>query len=62
MGNEYYPLFANDRGGMIFVGRVPAEEAKAFEKRLYEKTKPLIEENNRWAIASLEKAMTTVLR
>ena len=62
MGNEYYPLFADDRGGMIFVGRVPAEEAKAFEKRLYEKTKPLIEENNRWATASLEKAMTTVLR
>ena len=62
MGNEYYPLFMEDTGRMIFVGKVSAEETRNFERRLYEKTKHLIEENDEWARSSLEKAMTTVLR
>ena len=59
---EYYPLFADGAGRMIFVGKVPVDEAKNFERRLYEKTKHLVEENDEWVRSSLEKAMTTILR
>ncbi|MEX2017481.1 MAG: hypothetical protein WD876_03335 [Candidatus Pacearchaeota archaeon] len=60
--SEYYPLFVDSVAGMHFIGKVPKEEVRAFEKRLYEATKPLIDENDEWARSSLEKAMTTVLR